>query len=98
ANDEIDKLSKQKVKLSKKDVHYVALSDEIDKKMAAHKGVASQKCKFHQPICVPSNDAKKIATPRSMGDELNKSYGTKIDFDRLSKVEGGEHTVAYIPW
>lgn len=98
AKDEMAKLAKQKEKLSKKDPSYVSLSDEIDKKISAYKGVAAQKCKFRQPTCVPSNDAKKIATPKSMGQELNRSFGTKIDFEQLSKVEGGEHTVAYIPW
>lgn len=98
AKGEMAKLARQKAKLSKKDPAYLVFSDEIDQKILAYKGIAAQKCSFHQPICGPSNDAKKVVTPKSMGEELNRSHGTKVDFERLSKVEGGEHTVAYVPW
>ena len=98
AKEEIAKLNKQKESINKKNPDANIISQEISKKIEIHTGVAMTKCNLSQSYCMPANNAKKILTPRSMGEELNKSYGTKIDFEQLSFFEGGEHTVAYIPW
>ena len=98
AKGEIAKLNQQKAGLNKKNPDSKALSEEINKKIEIYNGVAIKKCNLYQPGCVPSTDSKKIISPKSMGEELNKNYGTKIDFERLSIFEGGAHTVAYIPW
>ncbi|HEX8612066.1 MAG TPA: pesticin C-terminus-like muramidase [Telluria sp.] len=98
AKAEMAKLNKEKSRLDKKNPDSAAISQEISQKIEAYKGVAMQECKSTQVYCMPTVDSKKIASPKSMGEELNKYYGTKIDFDQLSIFEGGEHTVAYIPW
>lgn len=95
---EMAKLDKEKSKLDKKNPDSAAISQEISKKIEMYKGVVAQKCNSTQVYCSPTDNSKKIATPQSMGEELNKQYGSKIDFDQLSIFEGGEHTVAYIPW
>ncbi|MFB9246099.1 hypothetical protein IV454_06300 [Massilia antarctica] len=95
---EIEKLNRQKAGLNKKSQDSTALSEEINKKIEIYNGAAIKKCHLYQPGCVPSTDSKKIISPKAMGEDLNKNYGTKIDFERLSIFEGGEHTVAYIPW
>lgn len=98
AKEEIDKLSKKKDGLNKKDPGSHAMALEIDRKLKVNNGVLKQRCNSRQPACVESVDSKKISSPKSMGIELNKNFGTKIDFEKLSFFEGGEHTVGYIPW
>jgi hypothetical protein len=31
-------------------------------------------------------------------DEINKSHGTKVNFDQLAQYEGGQATSGYVPW
>ncbi|MDQ1834942.1 pesticin C-terminus-like muramidase [Massilia scottii] len=98
AKSEMAKLSKQKSELNRKDQNFKADAQDIASKIKIYEGIAITKCRLNHPGCVPSNDARKIATPKSMGEEINKNNKTKIDFEKLSEFEGGEHTVSYIPW
>lgn len=95
---EIAKLKKQMGGLNKKDPNSNILAKEIKAKIEVQQGVLEVECKLNHPGCVPSNDSKKIIAPKSMGEEINRNNGTKIDFEKISVFEGGEHTVAYIPW
>ncbi|NHZ33004.1 pesticin C-terminus-like muramidase [Massilia rubra] len=95
---EMAKLNKQRNGLAKKDPDMSILSREIGEKIRILQAVANKECAVSHFGCVPSNTSKKIIAPKSMGEEINETYGTKIDFEKISFFEGGEHTVAYIPW
>ncbi|MCE3607079.1 pesticin C-terminus-like muramidase [Massilia sp. P8910] len=98
ARKEINKLTNEKKQISKKDPDFKKKSREIEAKIVAQQGVAEMSCRLKHLGCVPSKDNKKIVIPKSIGNEINTRNGTKIDFEELVTLEGGEHTVAYIPW
>ncbi|MDQ1924211.1 pesticin C-terminus-like muramidase [Massilia pseudoviolaceinigra] len=98
AKEEIERLTKEKKGLSKKDPDFTKKSREIEARIVAHQGVSKAVCKLRHPGCVPTKDSKRILIPKSIGDEINRRNGTKIDFGKLVELEGGEHTVAYVPW
>lgn len=98
AKKELENLGKEKNKISKKDPEFKRKIKEINVKLVAHQGVAETVCRIRHPGCVPTNDSKIIKIPKSIGDEINTRNGTRIDFEKLVVLEGGEHTVAYVPW
>lgn len=98
AQDQVVKLQAEKKALDKKAPDFKKTSKDLDAKIKALQGAAKKTCKLSHLGCVPSHNATRIAMPENIPTELNKKYGTTIDFDKLSFFEGGAHTQAYIPW
>ncbi|ATQ73124.1 hypothetical protein CR152_00325 [Massilia violaceinigra] len=98
AKREIQRLNKEKKILSKKEQNYKEKVRNIEQKIVHLQGIPDATCRVRHPGCVEVTNAKKIKFPKSIGDEINKRHGTKIDFSKLVELEGGEHTAAYIPW
>ncbi|NHZ83169.1 hypothetical protein F2P44_28420 [Massilia sp. CCM 8695] len=98
ARKEIQRLNKEKKGLSKKEDNYKEKVKNIEQKIMHLQGVPDATCRVRHPGCVEMTSAKKIDFPKSIGNEINKRHGTKIDFTKLLELEGGEHTAAYIPW
>lgn len=98
AQEQITKLQGEKKVLDQKAPDFKKTSKDIDAKVKALQGVAKKTCKLKHPGCVPSDNSKRIIMPENIPIELNKKYGTKVDFAKLSEWEGGAYTQGYIPW
>jgi Bacterial toxin homologue of phage lysozyme, C-term len=98
AKTEIADLRNEQKDLDKKDPEYKKKSADIKNKIKALNGVATKKCKLVHPGCVPSDTSSKVSMPKEATDAINKKYGTKVDFDKLSAWEGGAFRKGYIPW
>ncbi len=90
-------LEKQKKALQKKKAD---LAKDKNKTSASLKKAIKRKCPgpFKTPSCVPADPKTKLPLPKGFTEKFNKKYGSNIDWDEISRLEGGSYTEGYTPW